>query len=44
VRFECASGNPRLRRYYAEAGYGEVGRCDVSRPSGYPVTLFEKHL
>jgi ribosomal protein S18 acetylase RimI-like enzyme len=44
VRFECASNNPRLRRYYAEAGYGEVGHCPVSRPSGYPVTLFEKHL
>jgi protein-tyrosine phosphatase len=43
ARLDCAAGNPRLRHYYTEAGYHEVGHRPHSRPSGYPVTLFEKH-
>jgi protein-tyrosine phosphatase len=43
ARLDCAAGNPRLRRYYTEAGYREVGYCPHSRPSGYPVALFEKY-
>ncbi|MFC3385840.1 GNAT family N-acetyltransferase [Couchioplanes azureus] len=42
ARLSCAAGNARLCRYYAEAGYHEVGRRPHSCPSGYPVALFEK--
>jgi protein-tyrosine phosphatase len=44
ARLDCATNNLRLRRYYADAGYGEVGEQLLSRGSRYPVTLFEKRL
>ena len=40
----CAAHNARLRRYYAEAGYSEVGHQPHRLGSSYPVTLFEKRL
>ncbi|HZM76303.1 MAG TPA: GNAT family N-acetyltransferase [Candidatus Limnocylindrales bacterium] len=44
ARLDCAAHNPRLRRYYTDAGYTEVGHQPLHGPSGYPVTLFEKSL
>ncbi|MEO3814065.1 GNAT family N-acetyltransferase [Sphaerisporangium sp. B11E5] len=44
ARLDCAAGNPRLRRYYIDAGYTEVGEQPLSLGSRYPVTLFEKRL
>ncbi|WP_051854546.1 tyrosine-protein phosphatase [Streptomyces sp. NRRL B-1347] len=46
-RLDCRSNNPRLRAYYAAAGYREVGEL-ASKDGGvagrYAVTLMEKPL
>ncbi|MEV0439544.1 tyrosine-protein phosphatase [Streptomyces spectabilis] len=46
-RLDCRSNNPRLRAYYAAAGYQEVGEL-ASKDGGvagrYAVTLMEKRL
>jgi protein-tyrosine phosphatase len=44
ARLDCAAHNPRLRRYYTDAGYREVGHQPHRLGSRYPVTLFEKEL
>lgn len=44
ARLDCAAHNARLRRYYADAGYTEVGEQPNRSGSRYPVTLFEKEL
>jgi protein-tyrosine phosphatase len=43
ARLDCVSTNTRLRAYYRDAGYREVGERDLG--AGWsPVTLFEKRL
>ena len=43
ARLDCVSTNNRLRKYYRDAGYREVGERDLG--AGWsPVTLFEKRL
>ncbi|MEW2531065.1 tyrosine-protein phosphatase [Streptomyces sp. NPDC047071] len=46
-RLDCRSNNPRLREYYAAAGYREVGEL-ASKDGGvagrYAVTLMERRL
>ncbi|QCX74784.1 Tyrosine-protein phosphatase precursor [Streptomyces sp. YIM 121038] len=46
-RLDCRSNNPRLREYYAAAGYAEVGEL-ASKDGGvagrYAVTLMERRL
>jgi protein-tyrosine phosphatase len=44
ARLDCAAHNARLRRYYADAGYTEVGEQRHRAGFRYPVTLFEKQL
>lgn len=44
ARLDCAAHNLRLRRYYLDSGYREVGHQPLCLGSRYPVTLFEKHL
>jgi ribosomal protein S18 acetylase RimI-like enzyme len=44
ARLDCAAHNSRLRRYYGDAGYLEVGHQQLSLGSPYPVTLLEKQL
>jgi protein-tyrosine phosphatase len=44
ARLDCAAHNARLRRYYVDAGYREVGHQPHRGGSLYPVTLFEKEL
>jgi protein-tyrosine phosphatase len=44
ARLDCAAHNLRLRRYYTDAGYREVGHQHNRLGSRYPVTLFEKSL
>lgn len=44
ARLDCAAHNAGLRRYYAGAGYREVGEQPLTLGSRYPVTLFEKEL
>jgi protein-tyrosine phosphatase len=41
-RLDCVSANPRLRAYYRDAGYAEVGHATF-RADG-DTTLFEKRL
>ncbi|MFD7446584.1 GNAT family N-acetyltransferase [Streptomyces sp. NPDC059909] len=44
-RLDCLTGNPRLRRYYEDAGYavvGELAAKDGGTGDPYAVTLFEK--
>ena len=43
VRLDCVEHNLRLRDYYRQAGFSEVGRKDVDEP-WLPVTLLEKRL
>ncbi|WP_117211319.1 GNAT family N-acetyltransferase [Allorhizocola rhizosphaerae] len=44
ARLDCAAHNAGLRRYYAGAGYREVGEQAQTLGSRYPVTLLEKEL
>jgi protein-tyrosine phosphatase len=45
VRLDCVATNGRLRAYYRQAGYQEVGERSFRPDSGWsPVTLFEKQL
>jgi protein-tyrosine phosphatase len=45
VRLDCVATNGRLRAYYRQAGYREVGERSFRPDRGWsPVTLFEKHL
>ncbi|MFE6777528.1 GNAT family N-acetyltransferase [Streptomyces sp. NPDC057702] len=46
-RLDCLSNNPRLRRYYEDAGYAVVGERAAKHGDGgrsYGVTLLEKRL
>jgi ribosomal protein S18 acetylase RimI-like enzyme len=43
LRLDCAEVNDRLRRYYRERGFREVGRRDFDG-TWWSVTLFEKPL
>ena len=43
VRLDCVADNARLRAYYRDAGYTEVGTRDLPRPWG-SLALFEKSL
>ena len=44
ARLDCAAHNMRLRRYYGDSGYVEVGHQPLTLGSRYPVTLLEKRL
>ncbi len=41
LRLDCATENPRIRRYYAELGFREVGATTVGRLA---LTLLEKWI
>jgi GNAT superfamily N-acetyltransferase len=41
LRLDCVETNQRLRRYYREQGFREVGRADRDR-GRHPVTLLER--
>jgi hypothetical protein len=43
MRLDCVESNARLRRFYADLGYSEVGRRDFDGP-WFSATLFEKNL
>lgn len=43
LRMDCVEGNSALRRYYAAAGFSEVGRRDFDGP-WYSAVLLEKVL
>jgi len=40
VRLDCMAENPRLCRYYEDAGFSKIGQN--SFPSGFKVSLYEK--
>ena len=41
VRLDCMAENPRLCRYYEEAGFSKVGQTGL--PNGFKVNLYENH-
>lgn len=41
LRLDCVESNVRLRRYYSDRGFWEMGRRDLG-DMWWPVTLFEK--
>lgn len=43
VRLDCVETNLRLRRYYRDRGFAEVGRRDFG-DTWWPVTLLEKPI
>lgn len=43
LRLDCVETNGRLRRYYRDRGFAEVGRRDLG-DTWWPVVLFEKPL
>ena len=43
VRLDCIEGNGRLRRYYLDLGFREVGRRDFDRPF-FSAVLLESTL
>lgn len=44
VRLDAVESNERLRAYYREQGFREVGRATFDDPRWYPAALFEKRL
>lgn len=44
VRLDCVRSNTRLRQWYADQGYREVGQVTPAEPGWHPSTLFEKPL
>ena len=43
LRLDCVEGNERLRRYYRDRGFREVGRKEFEA-SWFPAVLLEKAL
>lgn len=43
MRLDCVESNTRLRRFYTDQGYRQVGRRDFDGP-WFSAALFEKHL
>lgn len=44
LRLDCVESNLRLRRYYLDQGFREVGRRDLDSGHGHSVSLFEREL
>jgi GNAT superfamily N-acetyltransferase len=44
VRLDCVESNERLRAYYKNQGFTEVGRATFHDPPWYPAVLLEKRL
>lgn len=44
VRLDCVESNERLRAYYKDQGFIEVGRVTFDDPRWYPAVLLEKRL
>ncbi|MDK3257722.1 hypothetical protein [Blastococcus capsensis] len=42
LRLDCVEANPRLRRYYREQGFAEVGRREFDG-AWDPVVLLQRH-
>ena len=44
LRLDCSKDNPRLRRWYEEAGYALRGECLPNNTGGRVLALYEKDL
>jgi GNAT superfamily N-acetyltransferase len=42
LRLDCVETNDRLRRYYADLGFDEVGRVEFEDPRWYPTVLLAR--
>ena len=44
VRLDCVEGNARLRQYYRQLGFTEVGRRAFEDRRWHPVVLLERPI